>query len=113
MTFDHNGKNLAIGIRDKEIQLWDVTAQKRVRTLKAPHKYAICKLAFSSDGTLLASGDTGGEIHLWEVTTGAHLASYEGHKGNISALVFSKDRKLLASTSSLDGTVLLWDVPFK
>ncbi len=113
MTFDHNGKNLAIGIRDKEIQLWDVTAQKRVRTLKAPHKYAICKLAFSSDGTLLASGDTGGEIHLWEVTTGAHLASYKGHKGNIGALVFSKDRKLLASTSSLDGTVLLWNVPFK
>ena len=113
MTFDHNGKNLAIGIRDKDIQLWDVTTQKRVRTFKAPHKYAICKLAFSSDGTLLASGDTGGKIHLWEVTTGAHLASYKGHKGNIGALVFSKDRKLLASTSSLDGTVLLWNVPFK
>jgi RNA polymerase sigma factor (sigma-70 family) len=113
MTFDHNGKNLAIGIRDKEIQLWDVTTQKRVRTFKAPHKYAICKLAFSADGTLLASGDTGGEIHLWEVATGLHLASYEGHKGNIGALVFSQDRKLLASTSSLDGTVLLWDVPFK
>ncbi len=113
MTFDHNGKNLAVGIRDKEIQLWDVTTQKRVRTFKAPHKYAICKLAFSSDGILLASGDTGGEIHLWEVTTGAHLASYEGHKGNISALVFSQNKKLLASTSSLDGTVLLWDVPFK
>ena len=113
MTFDHDGKNLAVGIRDKEIQLWDVTAQKHVRTFKAPHKYAICKLAFSSDGTLLASGDAGGKIHLWEVTTGAHLASYKGHKGNIGALVFSQDRKLLASTSSLDGTVLLWDVPFK
>ncbi len=113
MTFDHNGKNLAIGIRDKEIQLWDVAAQKRVRTFKAPHKFAICKLAFSSDGILLASGDTGGEIHLWESTTGAHLTSYEGHKGNISALVFSQDRKLLASTSSLDGTVLLWNVPSK
>ena len=113
MTFAPDGKYLAIGIRDKEIQLWDVTAQKWVRTFKARHKYAICKLAFSSDGILLASGDTGGEIHLWEVTTGAHLASYEGHKGNIRALVFSKDKELLASTSSLDGTVLLWDVPSK
>ncbi|MCE2399610.1 sigma-70 family RNA polymerase sigma factor [Candidatus Poribacteria bacterium] len=113
MTFDHNGKNLAIGIRDREIQLWDVAAKKRVRTFKAPHKFAICKLAFSSDGILLASGDIGGKIHLWESTTGAHLTSYEGHKGNISALVFSKDRKLLASTSSLDGTVLLWNVPSK
>lgn len=113
LMFSHDGKTLAVGIEDKEIQLWDVTDRERVNILKVPHKHAICKLAFSSDGTFLASGDTGGKIHLWEFDTGDHLASYEGHKGNISALVFSQDKKLLASISKHDGTIFLWTVPSK
>ena len=113
LRFSHDGKTLAVGIGNKEIQLWDVDAQKRIRILKAPHKYAICKLEFSLDDTLLASGDAGGDIRLWESLTGHNLTSYEGHKSNVSALVFSRNKKLLASISEHDGTIFLWNVPTK
>ena len=113
LEFSHDGKTLAVGTENRKIQLWNVGTRKRVRILKTPHGYAICKLAFSPDGAFLASGDAGGGIHVWKSATGEHLVSYEGHKGNISALVFSPDRKVLASVSKYDGTIFLWDVPSK
>ena len=111
LVFDHDEENLAVGT-SKEIQLWDVATQKRVRVFKA-HELAVCELAFSPDNTLLASGDIGGKIRLWDALTGRHLVSYEAHKGSISTLVFARNNKLLASTSSYDGTIFLWNVPSK
>lgn len=111
MVFDYSGETLAIGTDKKEIQLWDITQDKRIRSIKTPHNYAICKLVFSPDDNFLASGDTGGDIHVWELTTGKHVAAYEGHKGNIKVLVFAKNNKFLASTGLYDGTIFLWNVP--
>ena len=113
LAFDHDGKQLAVGIRNrnKEIQLWNVATQKRVKILKTPHEYAICTLAFSPDGSILASGDTGGEINVWATATGKHITTYNGHKGNISVLVFAQNNEFLASTGKFDGTIMLWNVP--
>ena len=113
LAFDHDGKMLAIGTENEEIQLWHVATEKRQRILKTPQEHAICKLAFSPDGSILASGDTWGEINLWETTTGRHITTYKGHKMNINVLVFAQNNKLLGSTGLYDGTIMLWDVPTK
>ena len=112
LAFAHDGKTLAVGTRNKHIQLWNVPDHQRVGSLEG-HKYVVCELAFSPDGKTLASGDTGGKIHLWEMPTHQHLTTFDGHKGYVRTLAFAHDGKTLASIGGDDGTILLWNVPSK
>ncbi len=45
----------------------------------------------------------------WPTNTGTVIANMKGHTGRITALAFTSDRCLLA-TSALDGTGRIWDV---
>ncbi len=112
LVFSHDGKTLAVGTRDKHIQLWNVTDQRHIGSLEG-HKHVVCELAFSLDGKTLASGDTGGKIHLWEIPTHQHLTIFDGHKGYVRTLAFAPDGKTVASIGGEEGTILLWNVPIK
>ena len=112
LAFTHDGETLAVGTRDKHIQLWNVTDQQHIGSLER-HKYVVCELAFSPDGETLASGDTGGKIHLWEMPTHRHLTICDGHKGYVRTLAFAPDGKTLSSIGGEEGTILLWNVPTK
>ena len=112
LAFTHDGETLAVGTRDKHIQLWNVTDQQHIGSLEG-HKHVVCELAFSPDGKTLASGDTGGKIHLWEMPTHRHLTIFDGHKGYVRTLVFAPDGKTLSSIGGEEGTILLWNVPMK
>jgi len=69
-------------------------------------------LTFSPDGKIILDTQSiisrQPLIQLWDVDTGSDLGTLSGHTEGIETLVFSHDGKTLAS-SSLDGTVLLWD----
>jgi len=58
-------------------------------------------LAFSNDGTHLAAGTAGGIVHVWQVADGARLLSLDAHAGEVAALAFGPDDKLLASGGAL------------
>lgn len=66
-------------------------------------------IAISSTGTILATGH-GNAIDLWDLKTRRPISSLLDHTGLISAIAMSQDEKILAS-SSLDGTIKLWDLP--
>ena len=111
LAFTHDGKTLAVGTRDKHIQLWNVNTLQHIGSLEG-HKHVVCELAFSPDGKILASGDTGGKIHLWEMPTHRHLTIFSGHKGYVRTLAFVPDAKILSSIGG-EGTILLWNVTMK
>ena len=112
LAVTHDGETLAVGTKDKHIQLWNVTDQQHIGSLEG-HKHVVCELAFSPDGKTLASGDSGGKIHLWEMPARLHLSPFDGHKGYIRTLAFAPNGKTLASIGGDDGTILLWNVPTK
>jgi sugar lactone lactonase YvrE len=106
LAFSRDGRVLAAGWDDNEIQIWELaTGGQR---LKYSHGRVPIALAFSPDGTLLASGSDGSMVHVCDPFTGRPLHSLAGHRGSVDCLDFSPDGRLLASGSS-DTMVLVWD----
>jgi RNA polymerase sigma factor (sigma-70 family) len=95
----------------RHISLADARTGKRFEVGSILHDHALALPVFSPTGRLLAVGDTPrGAVRLHEVATGGQVGAFSGHTGEVSALTFSRDGKLLLSGST-DGTAALWDVP--
>jgi hypothetical protein len=111
MAFAPDGKMLASADRTT-LRFWDLaTRQERLRRIDLKGFPKQKSLAWSPDGKVIAVSCTGQpqSLTLWEPATGDKLRQFRGHNGNISALVFAPDAKLLA-TGGEDGTVRLWDL---
>jgi len=112
LAFSPDGKTFAYG-HPNGIVLSDITTtgiQERGRI--SNHRGFSSVLTFSPDGKIILDTQSiisrQPLIQLWDVDTGSDLGTLSGHTEGIETLVFSHDGKTLAS-SSLDGTVLLWD----
>ena len=46
LAFTYDGKTLAVGTEDKQIQLWNVATHQHIRNLEG-HKHVVCELEFS------------------------------------------------------------------
>lgn len=121
VVLSHDGKWLASGGQRAGTCIWDVSTGKLVLSLpnsnpshKHPDPKASAKaanqvlcLAFSPDGQRLALGDMLG-VKLMDVQSGELRWSTDAPiRFGISALVFSKDGKMLARTDS-DKVVPIW-----
>lgn len=90
-----DGKTLAAG-RYGRIHLWDLASGKKVRVLRHAHRAWIDPLVYSPDGGLLAAAtyeDKG--IRLWDANSGKELRRLDGFPGQVSALSFSPDGRML------------------
>lgn len=111
------------------LALFDTTGKQKTAHLRGP-ALASPSLAFSATGKTLAAGTTrqnrrgqemkpGGVVVLWDVATGKEAGTLKGHKGEVQAVAFSPDDKLLVSASRVPvepltarwgGEVKVWDV---
>ena len=66
-------------------------------------------MQYSPDGTLLAVASSIG-VWLYDTETYQELALLTGHTFEVTSVCFSTDGHILASSSSEDGTIRLWDV---
>ena len=113
IDFNPSGQLLAsAGIRGT-IKIWDMSTGTEVQTpTEFKHDGLAFDLAFSPDGRMLASGGSGDTIQdrsikLWEVTNW-NLVSTLTDSG--SALAFSPNSRWIASRSSKENTVKIWEV---
>lgn len=94
-----DGTWLVTGVRDwtREVDVWEVTTGKKVRTLAAPHR--ITRLAVSPGSDRVAAATAGGDVLAWDLATGMpRLAVREGPR-KYDDLRFSPDGKSLAWSS--------------
>ncbi|MHB8628813.1 MAG: WD40 repeat domain-containing protein [Aggregatilineales bacterium] len=108
VAFSPDGKTIASGGYDDNVNLWDTTSGQPVGILKG-HQESVRSVAFSKDGKVLASGSDDKTIRLWDPAAGKMLQTLSGHTDYVESVTFSADGKTLASASD-DGSVILWDV---
>nr|WP_052479304.1 caspase family protein [Kibdelosporangium sp. MJ126-NF4]CEL23503.1 High-affnity carbon uptake protein Hat/HatR [Kibdelosporangium sp. MJ126-NF4]CTQ89117.1 High-affnity carbon uptake protein Hat/HatR [Kibdelosporangium sp. MJ126-NF4] len=107
-AFNHDGSVLAVIGFKSAVDLyrtddWRLLASVTCRT--PPH----C-VDFSPDGALMGVGDRRGRITLYSTATWQVRRSMGWHYGPVSAVRFSPDSGVLASTSIDDKTLRLWPV---
>jgi WD40 repeat protein len=111
------------GYGDFTTKLWDTTTWREIRTLANPKTDNLLQrvkaVAFSPNGKLLAVSEMGFDAKLnkyvfnrtnvWNVATGEKLFTFEGHKSDIDAVVFTPDGRFVVSGST-DGNIKFWNI---
>ncbi len=106
--FTPDGRRLIFGLQ-RDIHAFDTESQEVQVVARDAHTHSQSGLAISANGKWLATCDEGREIKLWSLPSFEPRAELLGHRGAVSAILFSPDSHTLLS-SSHDGTVKAWSV---
>ncbi len=91
------------------VELWDLTSLRMLFPIIEDPAAGIGRGTFSPDGHWFAVAHEDGTTTIVDCYVGLKARTLVGHLGNVSALGFSPDSKLLIS-GSWDGTARVWDV---
>ncbi|EJF57794.1 WD40 repeat-like protein, partial [Dichomitus squalens LYAD-421 SS1] len=135
LIYSPNGKWLATASHDSTIILWDSDGGQPLYEW-VPHGGSVKSLAFSPDSryvvsagiwknslceltliitiqiisSILASMGENRSLAIWDVSRGARkVATLEGHTKEVTSCARSPDGALIASVSSREANVRLWD----
>ncbi|GER48754.1 transducin family protein / WD-40 repeat family protein [Striga asiatica] len=102
-----DGKHIAVGLNNSEVQLWDSTANRLLRTLRGGHRSRVGALDWNNH--ILTTGGMDGRIINNDVRIRAHIVeSYEGHQQEVCGLKWSASGQQLASGGN-DNLLHIWD----
>lgn len=100
------GSHIAVGTANNTVQLWDVQAQKKVRTLTG-HSARVGALAWNEH--ILSSGSRDTTILNHDVRIQSHVVGRMAHHTQeVCGLAWSPDGKFLASGAN-DNALCIWD----
>ncbi len=104
VAFAPDGRSVAFGGDDAQVNEWQIEPFKLLRTLRhGSYGYAI-RLRYSPDGQLLAGSYSDGLARVWRDGEATEL---RGHKDIVWDVAFSPDGQTIATRGN-DDTVRLW-----
>ncbi|MCG8366784.1 MAG: TIR domain-containing protein [Pseudanabaenales cyanobacterium] len=113
--YSPDGKFLASSSSDKTLRLWEIKQHSRHSTPEVLQKEILPEIgpfitmAWCPNQSVLAVGGDHDhpQILLWDVTT-SNPVVLEGNPGQVGALIWSPDGRILASGSN-DGAIRFWE----
>ena len=106
VSFANDGNYLAIGMGNGEVELWDVEAGTKLRTMAGHQGQIAC---MSWNGHIVSSGCGDGSIWHHDVRVARHkVCELLGHTGEVCGLEWRHDGEYLASGGN-DNVVNVWD----
>lgn len=104
-----NRPRMVTGSEDNMVRLWDMDKGIVIKEMKG-HPASVQAVAVSRDGKLIASGDYWGGLFTWDGDTGKSLTHIvKAHSNLTCSLDFSPDGAVLATGSSSENTMKLWN----
>ncbi|XP_077414888.1 cell division cycle protein 20 homolog isoform X2 [Vanacampus margaritifer] len=105
LSWAKEGSYLAVGTSDCAVQLWDVEAEKCLRSMNS-HSARVSSMSWNSH--ILSSGSRSGQIHHHDVRVAEHhILTLQGHSQEVCGLQWSPDGRYLASGGN-DNLVYIW-----
>jgi WD40 repeat protein len=118
LVFSADGKLIASASNsaglNRTARIWDFARRAQLKVFQ--HSEYVTSVAFNPDVTILATAsgdidpDENNRITLWNIATEQPIKILEGHKNNITKILFTSDGKLIIS-AGYDGTLRLWGIP--
>ncbi|NP_001400407.1 cell division cycle protein 20 [Zea mays] len=103
-----DGRHMAVGLNSSDVQLWDTSSNRLLRTLRGAHEARVGSLAWNN--SVLTTGCMDGKIVNNDVRIRDHVVQrYEGHSQEVCGLKWSGSGQQLASGGN-DNLLHIWDV---
>ena len=105
-----NGKTVASGSRDGKVRLWDIETKKVIARWTG-HTGTARSLCWSVDGERVVSGSEDGSIRVWDVESSDTVLGpiKTGHRGFVSAVIYSPDTTKIATGGRNEDALKIWD----
>ncbi|XP_010242584.1 PREDICTED: cell division cycle 20.1, cofactor of APC complex-like, partial [Nelumbo nucifera] len=102
-----DGRHIAVGLNNSEVQLWDSLANRQLRTLRGGHRSRVGSLDWNNH--ILTTGGMDGLIINNDVRVRSHIVeTYRGHHQEVCGLKWSASGQQLASGGN-DNLLHIWD----
>ncbi|KAI4295319.1 hypothetical protein L6164_035376 [Bauhinia variegata] len=102
-----DGRHIGVGLNNSEVQLWDTTSARQLRTLHGGHRLRVGSLAWNNH--ILTTGGMDGRIVNNDVRIRSHIVeTYRGHEQEVCGLKWSASGQQLASGGN-DNLLYIWD----
>jgi hypothetical protein len=108
MVFSPDGRLLAIGRTDGQIQVWEVATGAQQRAWRG-HTQVVGRLRFVGDGRRLASVGLDGAFRLWETESGREVWSDAGDGYGLRGLALAPDG-VTAAVGGFGTDIHIWDL---
>ena len=105
LSFSGNGQYLAVGTDDRLVKIWDIQAERMVRSVPG-HLGRVVSLSWNDQ--LLSTGARDSLINTHDVRlANSRIFTFEGHTNEVCGLRWSPDGTQLASGSN-DNALNVW-----
>lgn len=105
VAFHGDGRVLAIGTHEADVQLWDTEAQKLLRTIKG-HTARVGSMHWSGD--VIASGSRDTTVRIHDIRDANVAQVHQGHTQEVCGIRWSPSGTQLA-TGGNDNLLNIWD----